>query len=154
MTRLINCGFFNLDDTYINALKKLDLCKDTDFSTIRRNTYLPIIRDDFAPAEVYRLVKAAVENSNPQKGDVVLVSGSPDVVVYIVEMLNGSGATLLCPMGRSRNGVFHLRGFREIVRGSSGNQDSLDRGLMCLIEESGGAIHGSNDLRKEGVRPV
>ena len=116
--RILNCGFFNLTDAYMSALANLDICKEEAFEEIRTRTYLPLVDNSSSPKEVYALVKAALTVTAPVSGDILIVSGTPDVVAYIMQITDPE-VTVLCPLGAHKKGAYYLFGFREIVRNAS-----------------------------------
>lgn len=121
--RILNCGFFNLTDDYIEMLRTLDVCEEEAFIDIRTRTYLPLVDNSSSPKEVFALVKAAIDVAAPKPNDIIIVSGTPDVVEYIMQ-LSDDETTVLCPLGAHKDGHYKLFGFREIVRNAAENVNS------------------------------
>lgn len=122
--RILNCSFFNIDETYIDAFRQMtDIVEPEALEDIRSRTYLPMIDDASPPNEVFARIKAAIEVANPEEGDVLIVSGTPDVIYYITSLVREQGVIVLCPLGKTRNGTYQLRGFREIVLDVSSKTD-------------------------------
>lgn len=130
--RILNCGFFVLNDEYIEHIRKLPCVSDEslDVKNVRRRTFLPIIDNACSPREVFSLVATAIELADPQPGDVVVVTGTPDVVFYVVSMVaareGGEQVRVVCPLGRSTKDTgFRIQGFREIMPLGADAADAL-----------------------------
>lgn len=111
--RVINLGFFYIDDTYLSELK--ELFPTMQESTTKRKTYLPRISDSTVEEDVLRTVQAAILLASPKKGDAVLVSGTADVVAYVVNELRDREVDMFCPIGKYVDGNFHLQRLRRIL---------------------------------------
>lgn len=134
--RVLNCGFFNLTDDYKDALRNLEACNAAEaFANLRTRTYLPMIDNASAPREVFSLVKAAIDVAKPADGDIIIASGTPDVVTYILDLTKDVRLTILCPLGTHRGGQFQLSGLREIVRNASECADDLTTAIFMKVEE-------------------
>jgi len=118
MSRLLNFSFSYLQREHFDVLDRAGILRNIPASQRDRQTRLPIMKEDAEPEHVLQCVQDAITEADPQADDVVVVSGVPDVVIYVVDLLWAMDPPpmVLVPLGRKRSRKgWTLQAFREVL---------------------------------------
>lgn len=117
--RIINVGFSYLTDQHVDALLRAGILRSCVIQD--RKTLLPFIDKDCSPEQVRSVVKETIQDLDLTESDILIISGMPDICIYIREIVPYPGPVLLVPIGEQSVTGFKLHAFREVLNMKSPN---------------------------------
>ena len=111
-----NLSFNPITDELVDALSRSGVVRSDD--TWDDESALPFVTNGTAPEEIRRLIFSAVEECDIVQGDIVIVSGVPDITYYVAQAVPDD-ATVLAVVGkynRDKKGEFSVYAIREVIR--------------------------------------